>query len=620
MAILLQAVWPGLLLGLAVQPGQAAETLCSELSCYTLHSGSLSWPEAQKKCQNNGGNLATLKSPEEEQLVRQLLSATPGWGAGSAVEVRLWIGLHREKGKCYQGHQPLKGFAWVAGDPEAEYSNWAQEPRETCTAQRCVTLQGPPSLPRGLAWVDGHCSRSTQGEAGYLCKFSFQGMCRPLALAGPGAVKYTTPFGVVTSSLLAVPFGSTAEVACGPQGAEVADAFLVCKMQANTNGNAFEWSSQGPLCASPSHGCNYSNGGCEHQCLELPGGLFQCTCHSGYQLGGDHLSCIPVDYCSSNPCQGQCLPHTGGFDCLCPPGYVLAADGRNCVDVDECTAPQSPCQQICINSLGSFSCLCHPGYKLAEADGQTCQDINECAGVKPCAQLCANTQGSFLCSCKPGYQLEGINSASCLDVDECQEEPCEHMCRNLPGSYQCFCQPGWRLDPNGISCLLDITTSTSTPPAQGELGDPTDTRPGSEPPLPLPDSSIHAEQERTFVSQGTTSQPEVLSRPLEAGDQAGDESAQKNTGGSKQLLYYIFGGVAAFVVLLACVLILRSRFGKEHTEDRERQVRARCHVGAYKKNYFSLDTKAEKSLSGSNLKKYIQKVFSITADKTHYSG
>ncbi|XP_054842056.1 complement component C1q receptor [Eublepharis macularius] len=554
MAILLQIFWHGLLSGLAVQPGQATEALCSGSTCYTLHWEKFSWMEAQKKCQNDGGNLATLKSPEEALLVRQLLTAMPRLEASSEVEVRLWIGLQREKGKCYQKHQPLKGFSWVAGEPETEYSNWVQEPRETCTAHRCVTLQGSPFLPEGLAWADGHCSRSVQGGPGYLCKFNFPGMCRPLALAGPGAVKYTTPFGVVTTPLLAVPFGSSADVACGPQGAEVADTFLMCRMQANSN--TFEWSGQGPLCASPSHGCSYSNGGCEHQCLELGGGLFQCACYSGYQLGGDRLSCITVDYCSSNPCQGQCVPRTGGFDCLCSPGYALAADGRNCVDVDECSALQSPCKQICINTGGSFKCLCNLGYKLAEADGQTCQDIDECARDTPCAQLCANTHGSFLCSCEPGYQLEGINSASCLDVDECQEEPCEQMCKNLPGSYQCFCRPGWRLEPNGISCVSDATGSTSSPPTQGEVGSPTGVRPGSDP-LRLPsDSPIQAESERVSVSQGTTFQPGLLSRPADVKVQAGEASAEKNAGSSKRFLYYTVGGVAAILLLLACVLIL----------------------------------------------------------------
>uniref|UniRef100_A0A670K883 Thrombomodulin n=1 Tax=Podarcis muralis TaxID=64176 RepID=A0A670K883_PODMU len=233
------------------------------------------------------------------------------------------------------------------------------------------------------------------------------------------AASATEGLQLATASLVAVPLGSTAEVACGPQREEVPNDFLI-----------------------------YSNGGCEHECLDLGRGLFQCACHAGYQLAADRLSCVFVDYCSSSPCQGQCLPRPGSFECLCPQGYMLADDGLHCVDVNECSASQSPCGQICVNTMGSFTCLCKPGYKPASPDSQECQDIDECARGMPCEQLCVNTHGSFLCSCYPGYQLEGINS-SCLDVDECLEEPCEHMCINQLGSYHV----GYALGADGRSCL-----------------------------------------------------------------------------------------------------------------------------------------------------------------------
>uniref|UniRef100_A0A803T5U5 EGF-like domain-containing protein n=1 Tax=Anolis carolinensis TaxID=28377 RepID=A0A803T5U5_ANOCA len=238
--------------------------------------------------------------------------------------------------------------------------------------------------------------------------------------------------------------------------------YLMCMPQPNSN--ISEWSSPGPFCASPAYGCSYSNGGCEHDCLDQSGGLFECSCHSGYQLGGDHLSCIPVDYCISSPCQGKCLPYPGGFTCQCSVGYMLAEDGLNCLDVDECKASSRPCEQICVNTIGSFICRCHQGYKPTEPNGQACQDIDECATLTPCDQVCLNTPGSFLCSCQTGYQLEGINSSSCIDDDECQEEFCEHMCINQPGSYQCSCRPGWILAPNKISCYPDAITSF--PPTQ----------------------------------------------------------------------------------------------------------------------------------------------------------
>uniref|UniRef100_G1KWK0 CD93 molecule n=1 Tax=Anolis carolinensis TaxID=28377 RepID=G1KWK0_ANOCA len=468
-----------LLVALIIHPSEEAEVLCTGTACYTLDLEKHSWTKAQQMCKNNGGNLMTLKSQEEALIVQQLLNKIPQEGAGTDVEVRVWIGLHREKGKCYQQHQPLKGFVWVTGGTETKYSNWGQEPRGTCTTNRCVTIQGTPSSSQELFWADGPCSQATKG---YLCKFNFQGMCRPLVLAGP------------------VPFGSNAQ----------------------------------------------------HDCLDQSGGLFECSCHSGYQLGGDHLSCIPVDYCISSPCQGKCLPYPGGFTCQCSVGYMLAEDGLNCLDVDECKASSRPCEQICVNTIGSFICRCHQGYKPTEPNGQACQDIDECATLTPCDQVCLNTPGSFLCSCQTGYQLEGINSSSCIDDDECQEEFCEHMCINQPGSYQCSCRPGWILAPNKISCYPDAITSF--PPTQKqELVSPENVFPASETPAMLSTSSVHVE-ERILVSQESTFQPNVFSSPLDAKNVVRDGYTDNNSGNSKQLLYYTLGGVAV-LLLLALVLI-----------------------------------------------------------------
>ncbi|ETE66623.1 Complement component C1q receptor, partial [Ophiophagus hannah] len=564
MGIPQQVFWQLLVLGLTVQPSEEAEALCSGTTCYTLNFGRFSWMDAQQKCKDNGGNLMTLKSQEEALLVPQLLTKMPKGEAGTVSEVRLWIGLHRKKGKCYDKHRPLRGFRWVTGGEDTQYSKWGQEPRETCLSNMCVALQGAPSSSQELPWVDSLCGNATAGLSGFLCKFSFQGMCRPLILAGPGVVSYSTPFGVATDSLVTVPFGSAAEVACEPQGEEIPNTFLVCKPQPNSN--VSEWSSPGPFCASPIYGCSYSNGGCEHECLNQGKGLFQCACRSGYQLGGDHLSCVPVDYCSSNPCQGQCKPYPGGFQCLCASGYILADDEQSCIDVNECSALQRPCEQICVNTKGSFTCRCNLGYMPAESDHQACQDIDECARNTPCDQICVNTHGSFHCSCQPGYQLEGVNSSSCLDIDECQEELCEHMCINQVGSYQCSCRDGWILAPNGISCLLDPTSSTST---QGGEWIPTDTHPASELPALLTDPSLQSELEGVFAPQDYTLQPAVVSSALEDKPHIRDERIDKNSHGSKQFLYLILGGVGVlFLVSFALAwVIYRKIKAKEVKKD-----------------------------------------------------
>ena len=37
--------------------------------------------------------------------------------------------------------------------------------------------------------------------------------------------------------------------------------------------------------------CKLFNGGCEHDCTNNNGSFF-CTCHDGYNLKDDHLSCV----------------------------------------------------------------------------------------------------------------------------------------------------------------------------------------------------------------------------------------------------------------------------------------------------------------------------------------
>ncbi|XP_074845425.1 complement component C1q receptor [Carettochelys insculpta] len=530
---------------------EEAEVLCAGTACYTIHWGKHNWADAQVKCHDNGGNLVTMKSQEEALLIQDLLAKLPRREAEPEGQARFWIGLHREKGKCYQQHQLLRGFSWASGGEGGDYSAWLREPRETCTARRCVTLQW--NLTAG--WAEGPCSASAARAHGYLCKFSFRGMCPPLALAGPGRLTYTAPFGVKSASLAAVPFGSVAAVRCGPQG-EAGGPFLVCKAQA---GGVFGWSSPGPLCASASHGCNYSNGGCQHECRELPGGSFRCACRPGYRLGADLLSCSPLDSCSARPCQGECLARPGGFECRCPQGYALAGDGVSCADVDECSGPRAPCQGGCVNTAGGFACTCPPGYEPAGPGGRQCRDVDECARGAPCAQLCTNTPGSFLCACRPGYQ-QGSDGASCLDVDECLREPCQERCVNQPGSYQCLCRQGWVLAPDGVSCLpgpspsaprsSDSAAPSLRPPGEAGGGHSPGTLPASQSPAPRSDPTVRAELGGAELS---TRQPAGLSSPIGAGEHM-KLDWDSATDGPRLLLYYILGSVVVILLLMAFAL------------------------------------------------------------------
>ncbi|XP_037667864.1 complement component C1q receptor [Choloepus didactylus] len=604
-----------LLLGQAGAPAAEEAVVCVGKACYTAHWGKVSAAEAQLNCSANGGNLATVKSEEEARHIQDVLAQLLKPQESPATRMgKFWIGLQREKGKCLEPSLPLKGFSWVDGGEHTPYANWYKEGKNTCISKRCVALQLDLSLPplpdRLPRWSEGPCGSPgapVSNVEGFVCKFSFKGMCRPLALGGPGQVTYTTPFLATSSSLGAVPFASTADVACGAEGKERAHYFL-CK---DKQPGLFEWDSSGPLCVSPEHGCNFNNGGCQQDCFEGGDGSFRCGCRPGFRLLDDLVSCASRNPCSSGPCRGlaTCVPSPDrkSHTCHCPPGYQLDPSGMDCEDVDECL--DAPCPQECVNTPGSFSCECWVGYEPSgPGDGQAaCLDVDECARDRsPCAQDCSNTHGSFRCSCAAGYVVAGEDGTQCQDVDECRDpekSPCERLCYNVPGSFRCDCLPGWQLAPDGVSCTFRSTSlgPPAGPPTGEAEGDgeggpapsattpsPTQAPEGTsavapinrKPSLPSHVSITHALLPQTLAPSETpsvrlepaTSHPTATagrggSAPgTSADDDSVAQQSDSSTDGQKLLLFYILGTVVAILVMLALalgLLVYRKRKAKK---------------------------------------------------------
>ncbi|XP_006860813.1 PREDICTED: complement component C1q receptor [Chrysochloris asiatica] len=583
---------PLLLLG---RPGTGAEAetlgeavVCAGDACYTAYWGKLSADEAQLNCSANGGNLATVRNAEEARYIQEVLVQLLQPEVQLTARMgKFWIGLQREKSKCLDPSLPLKGFSWIGGGGgNTHYSNWHKELKNTCVSKRCVSLMLDLSLPHLTnqlpKWSEGPCgSHGSPGSniEGFVCKFSFKGMCQPLALGGPGQVTYTTPFRATSSSLEAVPFASVASVVCDDMDTQKSHYFL-CKEK---GADVFNWGTSGPLCVSSKLGCSFNNGGCQQDCFEGGDGSFRCGCRPGFRLLDDLVTCTSRNPCSSNPCKGvaTCEPGSLGesYKCRCPLGYQLDLSELDCSDVDECQA--SPCAQECINTLGSFHCVCWVGYEPEEG---TCRDLDECAPDRnPCAQACTNTDGSFHCSCEKGYVLAGEDGTQCQDVDECtgpEASPCEGLCFNIPGSFHCGCLPGWELSPDGVSCTLNHTSSGSRsrgPALQEE--DHGTTAPStitSNP--PKSPEAIYEEAaitERPFLHSNTlithaptkaltsSGPPDIrvessTSHPTATGH-AEDSVAKQmedTNDGQKLLLFYILGTVVAILLLLALALVL----------------------------------------------------------------
>ncbi|XP_047465711.1 low-density lipoprotein receptor-related protein 2 [Mugil cephalus] len=77
--------------------------------------------------------------------------------------------------------------------------------------------------------------------------------------------------------------------------------------------------------------------------------------------------------CEEKLCQHECTNLNGtGFICSCRPGYTVDPDSTySCLDVNECEE-YGTCPQICKNTKGSYDCDCAPGYRKV-GDGTMCE-------------------------------------------------------------------------------------------------------------------------------------------------------------------------------------------------------------------------------------------------------
>lgn len=430
------------------------DALCSEDGCYVLYFQRKIFLEAWRNCKEQGGNLATIRHPKEAAMVKELFSN---------VELRphhrgkanIWIGLQRQPRQC-SPTRPLRGFSWVTGDQDTQYTNWLEEDlASTCSSPRCVAMPYSTAAHEqgnNLKWKDGPCSISVDG---YLCRYNFRGMCKAIASEGGGNTLYNTPFNLLSTLLTHVPFGAVATVPCPT----IDDQSILCTIK---DDGTVGWNRDPPYCSdvTKTSWCDKDNGGCHHLCIEDDSHNY-CDCNEGFLLAEDGVSCFPSDPCNGAPCEFECLPVMDGYRCACPDGYMLAPDERGCVDVDECL--QSPCEHICVNAPGTFECRCRDGYRQDEEGA--CEDVDECLD-EPCEHACENTLGSHICHCHLGFAPLQEDQSRCHDVDECQiEGTCEQMCINYEGGFECYCEEGYNLQSDQYSCRPigeDLETSTTT--------------------------------------------------------------------------------------------------------------------------------------------------------------
>ncbi|XP_051533101.1 endosialin-like [Myxocyprinus asiaticus] len=451
--------------GVVGQNSQEQDFVCNNEGCYSIHLHRKTFRESWRSCKAKGGNLATIKRPEEASLIHELL--TSGVRRGPRPRIRLWIGLQRQPRQC-SATRPLRGFTWITGDQETQYTNWQRNDLSSaCAALRCVvitynTADKSGSDHNNFKWLEGSCTVAVEG---FLCRYTYQGMCPALQKEGEGSVMYTTPYNLVSTVLTHIPFGSVATVSC--PDSEKEDQSVLCMLRED---GSVGWSKDAPLCMDTQRDwCKQDNGGCEHLCVSMDTHYY-CECSENYELGDDGKTCQLSDPCHSANCEFECEPTLQGHRCKCPEGYLLSGDGHNCLDIDECL--QKPCPQVCVNSPGTFECRCHEGYQPSEFG--ECMDVDECMEGN-CEHLCENLPGSYMCRCHEGFSQLPEDPDRCGDTDECKiPNICDQLCRNYEGGFECLCEEGYLLQEDHYYCrpIEEAVEHLTVEPADTTINNP----------------------------------------------------------------------------------------------------------------------------------------------------
>uniref|UniRef100_A0A3B3YJ72 Signal peptide, CUB and EGF-like domain-containing protein 2 n=1 Tax=Poecilia mexicana TaxID=48701 RepID=A0A3B3YJ72_9TELE len=215
-------------------------------------------------------------------------------------------------------------------------------------------------------------------------------------------------------------------------------------------------------CAEGSDGCHID------AICQTTQGSYKCTCKGGFKGDGKH--CEDIDECDleyNGGCVHECTNIPGNYRCTCYDGFNLANDGHNCLDVDECMFNNGGCQHTCVNTVGSYECRCKEGFFLSD-NQHTCihrsiEGLNCMNKEHGCAHICKEShRGGVACECRPGFEL-ARNQRDCILTCIHGNGGCQHTCEDTEDGPICRCHVRYTLQPDKKTCVErdEATTESS---------------------------------------------------------------------------------------------------------------------------------------------------------------
>ncbi|KAJ7997500.1 hypothetical protein DPEC_G00229670 [Dallia pectoralis] len=151
--------------------GQRVFRIGRGLACYKLAYFSdpgrrLSFVEAELACRSDGGELLSIESLNEQQIIEKLITdLRPSDGD-------FWIGLRRHHGVTESVEDCPSLYYWTDGS-HASFRNWHWD-EPSCGNEVCVVMYHQPSAPPGqgglymFQWNDDNCDTRNN----FICKYT----------------------------------------------------------------------------------------------------------------------------------------------------------------------------------------------------------------------------------------------------------------------------------------------------------------------------------------------------------------------------------------------------------------------------------------------------------------